>query len=928
MMSRRARTFLIALAVSVGACALAVSSASAGDQVREYTMTPSTTQAGGHPDIETFLYVENADTGHFPPNSCECQDPRSLIFDAPPGVIADPHATPLCTQTDFANQACPIDSQVGTLLVAFDTSAPGEGYQFPVAVYNLETHPGQAGLLAFLAPIINSPIYLVVSSRTESDYGLNLTTVDITHLIGLGIAVLKMNLWGVPADPIHDPERYGPTPCDSQGTGGLRQCEPGFSSNSPMRPFIDNPTACGVPLTAFVEVISYDLEHTHGSTTYAPTTGCDQLSFNPSLFGQPTTNEADTPSGFDIDLKVPQNTSPTVPSPSEIRGATVTLPEGFSINTNAADGKEDCTDELAHFGVRNLAAECPEFSRIGSLTISSSSLPGPFSGYMYIGEPKPGDRYRLILVADGFGLHVKLPGSVEADPQTGRLTVSFQDLPQFPFSEFNMHIFGSERGILATPTACGTYSVDSTFTPWDSALPEQTSHQFFTLDSGPNGTPCPGNTRPFDPTFEAGVADKTAGVHSPFTVDVTRADGDQGLTGLDVTAPPGFTASLRGIPYCPESAIARLADGNYLGVSEMISPACPVASQIGTAVAGAGAGSRPLHVDGKVYLAGPYKGAPLSIEVVIPAVSGPYDLGNVGVRAPVRVDPVTAQVSTVSDPLPRIIGGVPLRTRFIRVTLDRPGFALNPTNCDPFAVTATIVGDQGAAASRQSHFQISNCASLPYGPKLGMKLSGGINRRGHPAIDASFTAQPGEANSRAISVTLPKGELLDNAHINNPCTRVQFAAGQCPPGSVLGTAEATTPLLDAPLKGTAYLRSSTNKLPDLAITLNGQVDLVLVGRVDSIGGRLRTTFETVPDAPVSSFQLHLEGGRTGLLQNTENLCGSHKKAMVRMTGQNEASVERKAPLQVSCGANARRSKHRRHRRHRRHSRPAQTRKAG
>jgi hypothetical protein len=324
---------------------------------------------------------------------------------------------------------------------------------------------------------------------------------------------------------------------------------------------------------------------------------------------------------------------------------------------------------------------------------------------------------------------------------------------------------------------------------------------------------------------------------------------------------------------------------------------------------------------GKVYLAGPYKTAPLSLAVVVPAVSGPYDVGNILVRAAISVDPRTAQISTSSDPLPLIFDGIPLRVREIQVNLDRPGFTLNPTNCDPFAVIASISGDEGAHSIRPAHFQVANCTNLPYRPKLRLKLSGGLRRRGHPAIRAVFSAHPGEANTRSVSVALPKGELLDQSHIRTVCTRVQFSANACPPGSLLGTVQATTPILEAPLKGNVYLRSSTNDLPDLAMDLEGQFDFELVARVDTAkGGALRTTIDTAPDVPVSSFVLNLVGGARGLLINSEDLCKAPKRATVRVTGQNGARLTSMPKLSANCRSKAESKRH--------HSHAADTRKSG
>jgi hypothetical protein len=882
----------------------APSGASANAPIIDFVAEPSTAQAGGHPDVRNFIWTESTTTLPPPEPSCLCHDTKEITFDLPPGLIGLPQNLPQCRANEFSASQCPIDSQVGTAVIGIEFMTPANPGVKPIPVYNLVPHPNEAGLLAFLAPFVNSPIFISFEPRTEGDFGATATIKAITHVRVLSYA--DTTFWGVPADPVHDPMRFGPPGCDSQGTGNAEiPCKGGVASNAPLVPLISNPTSCGVPLTATAEVLAYDRGTDHAEYPWPPTTGCDQLSFNPSLYAQPTTAQTDSPSGIDVDISVPQNLSPVAPTSSSIRSSRVTLPEGFSINPNAPDGKTSCSDADVHLDERHAAAQCPEFSKIGSLTIDSPALPGPLPGYIYLGDPKPGDRYRIWLIADAFGIHSKLPGSISADSQTGRLTTTFNDLPQFPIEDFKLHYFGSERGLIGTPERCGTYSVDSTFVPWNDALPDQGSSQFFSIDSGPGGSPCPTGPRPFAPGFEAGVSDKTAAARSPLTLALRRVDGDQNLTGLEVKTPPGFSAILKGIPYCPDAAIERLDDVAYGGVTEQLSSLCPVSSQVGTAIAGAGAGSRPVYVKGKVYLAGPYRGAPLSLVVVVPAVSGPYDLGNVVVRAAVKVDPITAQVTTVSDPLPQIREGVPLRTRFVRVDLDRPNFAINPTNCDPFSVDATIRGDEGASASRSSIFQITNCVDLLYGPKLTLRLTGGVNRRGHPAIHAVFKAAPGEANSRKVSVALPPGELLDNAHIGAICTRVAFAANACPEGSRIGTARVTTPLLDEPLTGAVYLRSSNNELPDIALDLKGQINFALAGRIDTTkGGALRTAFDSVPDVPVSSVVLNLAGGAKGLLINSKSLCGKPKAATVKLTGQNGVHRQTKVKLQTPCGRKA------------------------
>jgi hypothetical protein len=444
--------------------------------------------------------------------------------------------------------------------------------------------------------------------------------------------------------------------------------------------------------------------------------------------------------------------------------------------------------------------------------------------------------------------------------------------------------------------------VKSTFTPWDSDLPDQSSQQFFNLSQGPGGSACPQGALPFAPDFEAGVTDKTAGDHAPFGLKVTRRDGEQTLSDLSVTTPPGFSATLKGVSYCPEAAIAELENPLYTGLAEQAVSSCPGASQIGTAIAAAGAGTHPLYVPGKVYLAGPYKGAPLSLVAVIPALSGPYDLGVVAVRAAISLDPYTAQVTTSSDPLPQIIAGIPLRTRSIQINLDRPNFALNPTNCNPSSVKAAISGSEGAVFTPAYHFQVADCAPLPFSPKLAIRLAGKMRRAATPALRATLTAPPGQANIATTTVTMPRTIFLDNAHINGPCTRSQFAQNACPRSSVLGSARAVTPLLAEPLQGPVYLMSGFgHRLPDLVAALKGQVDVNLDGKISSYHQRLRTTFAAVPDVPVTSFSLKLAGGKKGLLEiSAEHLCGEKPKAGVLFGGQNGKRQKRSVRLRLPC----------------------------
>lgn len=918
-MSRRIRTiqrFAVSLAFLATGLLLSTGAAEANTPITRYSAVPSTSEAGGHPDVLIEFRVKNR-LEQQSQSDCNCEDAKDATVHLPTGFIGNTSATPKCNIADFSADDCPVDSVIGAVEVDVGIET------FISPVYNLAPPPDIPGLTAFKLPLFDVPTFTQLTARTDSDYGLDAKTLSIFHGTYLPLFAFKEILWGVPADPRHNSLRidshqnFGGFPaiapasfCDANGAAStsdpstvVQPCgtfKP-VPSNSPQIPFLQNPTTCEASPSTELEILSYDGGVTHATMEWPRGTGCGQLSFNPSLYAKPTTDETDSPSGMDIELTVPQPLSPTIPSPSELKAATVTLPPGFSINPNAADGKVACADQEANF-TSLIAAACPEFAEIASVEIDSSALPGPLPGFIYLGQPLPGNRYRLFLTADGFGTHLKLPGTITPDPQTGQLVVSFQNLPQSPLSGFKMHFFGSERGTLATPTKCGTYPVTSTFVPWSERTAPQTSTQYFTLTSGPDGSACPGATRPFAPHVEAASSGNTAGAFSPFALDLTREDGDQNLAGLTVMTPPGLLASLKGIPYCPEEVISQLESPLYSGVSELAASLCPAGSQVGTAIVGAGAGSRPLYVPGKVYLAGPYKGAPISLIVVTPAVTGPYDLGNVVVRAAVNVDPLTTQVTATSDPLPQIIGGIPLRLRSVRVDLGRQGFALNPTSCTQKAVEADVSGDEGAQAHATRVYQVANCRSLSYEPSMKIGLSGGVERLGHPAIHAVLTAKPGEANSRRVSVTLPEGEQLDNSHFETICTRAAFTTDTCPAGSRIGKAVVTTPLLDQPLSGFVYLRASQHGLPDLAIKLNGQFDVVAIGRVDAVNARLRTTFQALPDAPVSRIDLSLEGGKKGLVINSDGLCGRTVRADLRMAGQNGIRVKRRPKVQVACRA--------------------------
>ncbi len=600
--SRRRNALRTKLALCAAAAALAgiggalfPGLAQADNQIQHFFAEPTTTQAGGHPDVITEVAFGNrlADGPSEGPNTCNCSDGRAVTVHLPTGVIGNPQTQPTCSLAEFSRVECPVESQMGYAWVLIAEAIPVKQPAF-----NLVPRPQEPGLLGFVVPIVNGPSFITISSRTDSDYGLDVESTGFHHLLPPDTA--NVTLWGVPAADQNDDLRL-PFGFGSGGelcTGEPEEpCEPPTPSDAPETPFLQNPTTCGIPLTATVDVLSYDGETTHAADSWPATTGCEQLAFNPSLTAQPTTTKADSATGLDVNLKAPQTQSATVPSASELKATTVILPEGFSINPNAADGKSSCSDALANFGTR-LAAQCPETSKVGTIEIDSSALPAELPGAIYLGQPQPGNKYRIFISGDGFGTHIKLAGMLQLDPQTGRMVVSFKDLPQTPLQGFSFHFFGSERGLLATPTQCGNYAVQAEYEPWDAALPNQASFGSFGIDSGPGGTPCPGAVRPFNAGMIAGNSDNTAGAFTNLLLRAIRADGEQNMVHINAVTPPGFSANISGIPYCPESAIATLQTPGYPGLTELASSACPAASRVGTMYAGTGAGAHSLNSPG------------------------------------------------------------------------------------------------------------------------------------------------------------------------------------------------------------------------------------------------------------------------------------------------------------------------------------------
>jgi len=502
---------------------------------------------------------------------------------------------------------------------------------------------------------------------------------------------------------------------------------------------------------------------------------------------------------------------------------------------------------------------------------------------------------------------VKLAGRVEPDPVTGQLRTTFENNPQLPFENFDFDFFGGPRASLTTPSTCGTYATTARMTPWSSPQ----GADAFPTDSFAIGAPCPSTEAqmPHAPSFEAGTATPLAGAYSPFVVKLARENGSQRLSGLNTTLPPGVTAKFAGITECSDAQIAQAAARSApgQGALERQSPSCPPGSQIGVVNVGAGSGN-PIYVQGNVYLSGPYKGAPFSLAIITPGIAGPFDIGTVVVRAALYVNEETGQGTVKSDPLPQILAGIPLDVRSVAVKIDRSAYVLNPTSCEAKQVSAEAISTTGAVAHLNNRFQVGGCKGLDYTPKLSLSLKGATRRSGHPSLRSVLTQPSGQANARRIVVILPPTEFIDPLRTANPCTRPQFAAGNCPPASILGKAKVITPLFDEPLEGKVYFRANggARELPDAVADLRGPVHFVLVGFVDAVHkqgsetSRVRTTFANVPDAPVTKAIVELRGGKKGTLVNSANLCKVPPVATVKMSAQNNKVQKQDQRIATSC----------------------------
>jgi hypothetical protein len=859
-------------------------------------------------------------------------DLREVEVALPPGLAANPTVLERCTAKqfitlhaaqpfgNFANE-CPNGSAVG--LVALQ-QLEGEPTNIVTPVYNLVPPKGMPAQLGFEA--VGQPIYLNTKLRSDSDYGVTAYVKNTTE--ARRVTAGRFTVWGVPGDESHETMRG--ECAQREPIGEHLTCSPASAAA-----FMRLPSSCQNPLTTTFDFTTWALppQQASESSSEAPPVGCATPPFTPEIENEPSTNRADSPSGFHFALALPQEEgeAPEALGEADLHETVVKLPAGLTVNPASADGLAACTpaevglttppgQQPAHFNLEPV--KCPNAAKIGSVEADVPALDHTLTGAAYLAaqEDNPFNSllaFYIVLEDEQSGIVVKLPAKVLADAQTGQLTTVVQETPPVPFEEFRFDFFEGARAPLRTPMSCGKYTTTTEMTPWSApegakAFPASS----FEITGGPQG-PCPSGD--LAPKLSAGLANTQAGTYSPFSLRLSREDGSGEFAGLTTTPPLGLTARLVGIPYCSEQAIEEAKGREHPGggQQELDHPSCPSASEVGAVQAGAGAGPSPFYVGGKVYLAGPYKGAPLSFLAVIPAVAGPFDLGTVTNRVAAYVDPETAQVKAVADPLPRILSGIPADARDLRVDFNRPNFTLAPTSCEPKSVSATVTGTDGQSATVSDRFQVGGCDALKFGPKISLRLKGGTRRGDHPSFRAIVTYPQGSAyaNTAKASVGLPHSEFLENAHIRTICTRVQFAANACPKGAIYGKARAFTPLLEAPLEGPIYLRSSNNPLPDLVLDLHGQIDAVAVARIDSHNGGIRTSFEAVPDAPLSKVIVEMPAGKKGLLVNSRNICNHTNKATVRFTGQNGKTADSRPVLRDSCKKHKKKHGHKKGKKH-------------
>lgn len=863
-------------------------------------------QAGDHPyELATTIGLDNTIRVH-PPRGGErvrssVEDVRDVIVDLPLGFVGSTLAAPECPLSKLSGAGCPADTIVGHI-----KTEPSSFESVDSPIYNLVPERGTPAEFGYVDTTNGSHAFYARVAPTSSGYVLQTINAEIPAILLSHIAV---TFYGDPA------ARDAATVC---GAGEEEQevaCRRALETTQV--PFFTNPTDCsGEQPTARIYMDSWqhparfngdgtpvsldEPQWAKAESKSPPVTGCNLLQFTPELGAQPTTHEADKPSGLDFELKQPQSETVGVPATATLRNAVVKFPQGFAVDPSAGDGLAACSEAQIGwtgptlFDFTAAPPACPEASKIGTLELESPLIPHKLEGEMFLASQNAnpfGTTIGLYVVVDDpiTGVLIKIAGKALLDPHTGRLEGVFDENPNLPFSDLRLHFFGGPRAEFATPEACGTFTTSSELTPYSlegSELPA-TPFDSFVIDEA-----CPGG---FSPSFRAGSENLQAGAFTVFDASLSRSDADEELAGLTFALPSGLLGKLAGVPLCSDADAAAAS--------------CPAASQVGTVKAGAGPGPTPLFVAGKAYLTGPYNGGPYGLAVVVPAVAGPFDFGTVVVRQSIRIDPLTAQVTDVSDPFPKIIDGIPLRLRRIDVTVDRPGFIFNPTSCAKEAFAGSIAGSPlgaptslsgtigyatqpGSSSPFTTPFQVTNCASLAFKPDFKVSVTGRNSKATGAGLSVRLSYPAGsfgsQANIARVKVELPKQLPSRLGTLQKACLAQTFDANPaaCPAASIIGHAKVITPLLADPLEGPVYFVShGGEEFPSLTIVLHGDgVTVRLVGSTFiSKAGITSTTFKTTPDVPFSIFELTLPQGPFSALAANGNLCGATRIIRRRTT---------------------------------------------
>jgi hypothetical protein len=805
---------------------------------------------------------------------------RDVVVELPPGFVGNAQAAAKCTLGQAQSVAqCPADSLVGHI----DTE-PGFSIEANSPVYNLVPEHGVAAELGFLDSLHGTHVVDVTLAPTPQGYVLRALAKEIPVLL----------LWDAITTVYGNP---------SAKNGGA----------SPPSAMFTNPSDCsGEPLVSKVYLDSWQHPATFnpdgtpdvegpGAEGWASTsseapsvTGCNQLHFNPSFFSfapEPAHSQADEPSGYESVMRIPQSEDPATLATPPLKSAVVTLPPGVSISPSAADGLQACSASQFGFLGRNPAngidqftegpAACPDASKIGTVEVVTPLLEEHLTGSVYVAQPgcagegceqaaEEGGLFGIYLEigSETNGLHVKLLGKVEVggeghhnDLAPGQLRTSFIRTPQAPFSELRFKFNGGPRAALANPQSCGTFTTGAQLEPWSAPQsgPSATEAPSFAISGG-----CGGG---FAPSFVSDMANPQAGAYGALTTTFTRRGGEQDLAGATVTTPEGLLGKVAGITQCAE---AQANAGT-----------CPASSRIGTATAAAGSGSHPFYQSGPVYLTGPYKGGPFGLSIAVAAVAGPYNLGTIVTRASIHINPATAQATIVSDPLPQSVDGVPLRLQLVNVTVGEGGnFTFNATSCAEKSVVGTLTGSGGTSANVSNRYQAANCQGLPFHPILTASTQGKTSKANGASLSVKITAKPGEANIAKTDLTIPRILPSRLTTLQQACTEAQFDANPagCPPASDIATAVVHTPLLNSPLVGPAYFVSHGGAaFPDIELVLEGEgVELVLDGHTQIKNGITYSRFESVPDAPFTTFEFNAPEGPYSVLTTEKpgqtNLC--------------------------------------------------------